>query len=88
MQPVLVVAGEEHLHAEADAQERAAGVDVIGDGRVEVRFAKPDDGVAERADAGQHDLRGLANAVRVAGDLAAWPTCSNAFWTLRRFAMP
>ena len=60
---VLVAGGEEELQPEADAEERLAGTDVLGDRLHEPGLAQPGDGVAEGADARQHELGGRADAL-------------------------
>ena len=64
---VLVALVEQQLQAEADAQERLARVDGRKHRLDEVALAEFGHGVFKRPDAGQHDLVGPGDVVRVAG---------------------
>ena len=88
MDAVLLAEVEQQLQPEADAQARPARADGLDEGLAQPGPAQLGDGVPERPDAGQHDLPGAGDAVRVGRDLGAWPTASNAFWTLRRLPIP
>src|SRR5262249_16070152 len=66
---VLVADGEQELQPQANAEERLAAADVLLERGHKVGLAQPGNGVAEGADAGQHDLVGLRDAVGVGADL-------------------
>ena len=51
VQAVFVVAFEQHLQTETDAEERLAGMDVLDDGLSQPRASQCGDRILERADA-------------------------------------
>ena len=61
---------EQELKAEADAQHRHAGLDPVGDQRVEPGLAHPPHRARECPHAGQDDPSASPRGVRVAGDEA------------------
>jgi hypothetical protein len=84
----LVAAVEQHLHADADPEERRPSRPRVARDRFEAALAQRAHARAEVADAGQHDrvaradLRGVGREPRVA------PRCWSAFSAERRFPMP
>ena len=52
--------GEQHLHAHADAEHRAAPLEPLGDGLVAAGRAQPGHAGRERADPGHHEPDGMA----------------------------
>ncbi len=86
---IFVAAREKELQAQANAEERLARAEVVLDRAGQTGFVQSGDGVAEGADAGQHDFVGLRDLFGIAADdRPAWPIFSNAFCTLRKLAMP
>ena len=82
---VLVALVEQQLQAQADAEKRLARLDRRADRLDQLRVAQRGDRIAKRADAGQHDLcRHPPARPGRSVIVAAWPTRSNAFCTLRR----
>ena len=68
VKPVFMALIEEHLHAEADAEQRGAGFGAGDDERREARVVELLFGVSERPDARENEFIGAGNDFGVAGD--------------------
>ena len=64
---MLHPAGEQHLHADADAEDRAAELDPAGDELVAADRAEAGHAGGERADAGDDEAVAVEGGVRVGG---------------------
>ena len=67
--------GKEHLHADADAEDRAARLDPAGDHLLAADAAQPGHAGGERADAGHDEAVAFGGRVQVGGhrDVGAGP---------------
>ena len=65
---MLDPAREQHLHADADAEDRAAELDPAGDELVPADRAQAGHAGGERADAGNDEAVAVERGVRVGGD--------------------
>ena len=70
---IFVALGEQHLHAQADAQEGPLSTNVVADQLIHAGLANQADGIAKRSHAWQDQLRSRADLMVIPSDYSLRP---------------